>query len=295
MSALTIAMLGGLGAMLGWGVADFFAKVSIDSIGELPSLVWGHVAGTSLLGAALLVDALTGDGVKSGTFSASALLGVAFFGCLQAAVYYLLYKGFGAGQVAVLSPTFASFSGLVALVSILFLDERASVIKVAALAVVFAGVFLLSTAPRESELRFFGAPGFTAVFVAMLLATLWTLGWGQFIEGRSPLPLTFSMYAAMTVALAIVARSQRVSLVGLERSAVLPLAVIGLGEAGAYAALSWAYSRTSLISVVALLSGAFSLPTILLARTFLNERLRLAAALGAVAVLGGTGLLALAS
>ena len=46
--ALLIAILAGLGGMIGWGFADFFAKKTIDRIGDIPSLVWAHVFGTSI-------------------------------------------------------------------------------------------------------------------------------------------------------------------------------------------------------------------------------------------------------
>lgn len=35
---LFIAIIAGLGAMLGWGISDFFAKKSVDKIGPLVSL-----------------------------------------------------------------------------------------------------------------------------------------------------------------------------------------------------------------------------------------------------------------
>jgi drug/metabolite transporter (DMT)-like permease len=70
--------------------------------------------------------------------------------------------------------------------------------------------------------------------------------------------------------------------------------MIGVGETTAYAALTWAYSRTDLTSVIAVLSGAFSLPTIILARLFLRERMSGLQTMGAVAVLCGTMFLAVA-
>ena len=53
-SALTIAVLAGLGGMLGWGAADFFAKKTIDKIGAIASLVWAHIFGTTILAIAVL-------------------------------------------------------------------------------------------------------------------------------------------------------------------------------------------------------------------------------------------------
>ncbi len=46
---LLIAVLAGLGGMLGWGLADFFAKKTIDEVGDVVSLVWAHIFGTIVL------------------------------------------------------------------------------------------------------------------------------------------------------------------------------------------------------------------------------------------------------
>jgi drug/metabolite transporter (DMT)-like permease len=279
--------------MIGWGLADFFAKVSIDDIGELPSLAWGHLVGTIVLGILTLARAFGASDIHYGHVTVGVVASLIFFGFLQAIVYFLLYKGFAVGQVAVLSPTFASFSGIVALVSILFLGESVTVGKLLALAAVFAGVMLLSAAPAEGEqVRFFGAPGVNIVLAATLLAAGWTLGWVHLVYGRDPISFAFFMYSAMTLVLFGIAKQQKVSLTRLPRRTWIPLVAIGLGEAGAYAALSWGYSSTSLTSIVVLLSGAFSLPTILLARVFLGERLQRLAVVGVAAVIVGTGILA---
>lgn len=42
---LLIAILTGLVAMLGWGFADFFAKKTIDEIGDLATLFWSQLIG----------------------------------------------------------------------------------------------------------------------------------------------------------------------------------------------------------------------------------------------------------
>lgn len=293
MTPLTIAVLGGAGAMLGWGLADLFAKISIDDVGELPSLAWGHLVGTVILGVATLARAGSATDIHYGRLSPNVFLGLAFFGSLQAVVYYLLYKGFGQGQVACLSPTFASFSGLVALGSILFFSESATVAKIVALATIFVGIMFLSSEPKtELGLQIFKTPGFRAVIAATGLATIWTLGWAHLVGGHDPIFYAFAMYAFMTLAIFLLAWHQGADLSSVPRRAVPALVVIGCGETAAYASLSWGYSRTSLTSVVALLSGAFSLPTIILASVFLRERLRPLQVLGATAVIGGVVVIA---
>ncbi len=103
-NTLFIALLAGLGGMLGWGFADFFAKLTIDRIGELKSLVWAHAFGTSLF-ILIAVEQMT---LQSKNFQmpagVTAWIGLAAFGVLQTIVYWLVYIGFGKGLLAVLNP-----------------------------------------------------------------------------------------------------------------------------------------------------------------------------------------------
>ena len=115
---MIIAVLAGLGGMLGWGLADFFAKKTIDVIGDVTTLIWAHVIGTAIILAALGFEVANGE---QGNLPSEwrSWIGLIGFGGLQAAVYLFMYRGFGKGQVAVLAPLFASFAGLVALFSVL--------------------------------------------------------------------------------------------------------------------------------------------------------------------------------
>jgi drug/metabolite transporter (DMT)-like permease len=70
------------------------------------------------------------------------------------------------------------------------------------------------------------------------------------------------------------------------------LVLIGACDVAAFALLSIGLHSTSMVSVVAMLSGAFSLPTIVLARLFLDERLTRRQLLAASLVIAGIGLLA---
>src|SRR5712692_11710616 len=139
---LVIAVIAGLGGMLGWGLADFFAKKTIDEVGHVVSLVWAHVFGTLILCAVALVQS-RGQLVSIPDDARTWAL-LATFGALQAAVYFLVYRGFGKGQLALLNPVFASFSGLTAVFSIALFGEAVSAGRAAALVVVFGGILLIS-------------------------------------------------------------------------------------------------------------------------------------------------------
>lgn len=271
--SLAAAVLAGLGGMFGWGLADFFAKKTVDAIGDVASLVWAHLCGTAVIGAILLVQVGAGETVALGWTD---WLSLAAFGALQAVVYLFVYRGFGKGQVAILAPLFASFAGLVAFVSVVALGEPSSVQLVVGLVVVFAGVVLLNADPARLRLRRFGlirTPGFNEIAIATVLATAWTLGWDRFIAGHDWLSCAAVMYAFMTIALLVYGRTQRASFSVVRGGSLWAyLALIGGCEVGAYVAVSWGYEATTHTSVVALVSGAFALPTMALARIFLGER-----------------------
>src|SRR4051794_12802773 len=55
MREAVIAVAAGLSAMLGWGFADFFAKVTIDRIGSLAALVWAHLTGAVVITTVVVV------------------------------------------------------------------------------------------------------------------------------------------------------------------------------------------------------------------------------------------------
>jgi drug/metabolite transporter (DMT)-like permease len=97
----------------------------------------------------------------------------------------------------------------------------------------------------------------------------------------------------MTVAIILYAKSKKIHLRITKPSMWKFLILIGLCETIAYLAITIGYSTTSETSVVALLSGAFSLPTIILARTFLKEKVSALQTIGAVFIIIGIILLAL--
>src|SRR5258708_4035731 len=212
---LIVAVLAGLGGMIGWGLADFFAKKTIDKIGDIASLGWGHVCGTvaffALLGYQLFING------KTVYIAASAYewLGVVFFGALQAAVYFFVYKGFSKGQVGVLSPIFASFSGFVALFSVLIFGETVPSIFLLGLVPLFLGILFVNidiTALKSKKIALVATPGFKEVAIATALAVFWTLGWHKFITGKDWLLYAALMYAFMTLALLLYALLKKIDL-----------------------------------------------------------------------------------
>src|SRR5438270_13105422 len=116
-STLYIALLSGLGAMLGWGTADFFAKKTIDEIGDLRTLFWQQLFGIFPLIAIFLIHPTIPHMQRFD------LLFLLMFGVASALSYLPLYTGFGKGQISLLSPVMASYSVVVVALSVIILGE----------------------------------------------------------------------------------------------------------------------------------------------------------------------------
>lgn len=292
---LLIAILAGLGGMFGWGFADFFAKKTIDAVGDIVSLGWGHVFGTVALFCAVIYRSLSGGAQIALPAEPNIWLFLVFFGALQALVYFLVYKGFGKGQVGVLSPIFASFSGFTAVISISIFGETVGATVLLGLALLFFGILIINIDPKafiERQIRLLAVPGFREVAAATLLAVVWTLSWDRFIGDQDWLMYAFLMYGFMTLTILIAALINKIDLRVSSSNMWIFLAAIGIAEAVAYGAISIGYGFTQFTSVVALLSGAFSLPTIVLAKIYLKEQITKSQVLGIISTIVGIMLLA---
>jgi drug/metabolite transporter (DMT)-like permease len=295
MSDLAIAILAGLGGMLGWGFADFFAKKTIDQLGDVVTLVWGHIFGTILICLIALYELVSNVHPLELPQSGITWLGLLFFGVLQAAVYLFVYRGFSKGQLALLNPIFASYSGVVALLSILIFGELITGHLLLGIVTIFVGIFLLNVdaeAFRDGKINFLNVPGFNEVAVAAVLAAIWTISWDRFILGEDWLSYAAYMYLFMSAALLLYVFIRKIPL-RIQNGALWKYVVlIGLCETGAYLSISWGFSQAGHASIVALLSGAFSLPTIILSRAFLKEKTTRLQTIGSLVIIAGIVLLA---
>jgi drug/metabolite transporter (DMT)-like permease len=291
---LLIAVVAGLGGMFGWGSADFFVKKTVDRVGAIVSLVWAHLFGTIILIAIALFQLIFTGKLIYIPQNIQEWGGLVIFGTLQMVVYYFAYEAFGKGKLAILNPIFASFTGLVALASVMFLGEVVSDALALSLLTIFSGVILINLDIEGLKAKRINVvAGLKEILIATLLAAVWTIGWSIFVEGKDFLSYALFMYAFMTVAAFILSKIMKVKLKVAKKDSNLWkfLVLIGLGEIIAYLAISLGYSATSFTSVVALISGAFSLPTIILARLFLKEKVTLIQTIGSIVIIAGIAIL----
>ncbi|MDQ3014606.1 MAG: DMT family transporter [bacterium] len=294
-SELLVAIGAGLGGMLGWGLADFFAKKTIDEIGDVVTLAWGHVFGTATLFIVAVYQVVINKQSVEVATDYRTLTLLVTFGIIQAIIYLLLYIGFGKGQVSVLNPIFASFSGITAILSIVLLNETTSGSLAIGLTAIFIGILLVSidfkALKHKRRVSFTHIPGFKEVVIATIFAAVWTLFWDIFLGGSDWLSYTLYMYSFMTIAIIIIAIVRGINLLKIKSGMWVYLILIGAFEIVAYLAIAWGYSTTNKTSIVALLSGAFSLPTVILARLFLKEKITTNQTVGGLIIVTGIILL----
>lgn len=292
---LTIAIIAGLGGMLGWGFADFFAKKTIDVIGDIASLVWAHsIASLLLLGYVIqrYINDATAFPVAFEEWSI-----IFFFGALQALVYILVYRGFAKGKLAILNPVFSSYAGITALLSIALFSEVVSDSLLVGLAVIFAGILLISmdlTGLKKRRLRMAGHAGLPEILLATVFAAIWTLFWAQFISEKDWKIYASLMYISMSVVIIWYAFLTQAKLV-VKKTAVWKFLIgIGIAEIVAYVSISYGFSETTRTSVIALLSGAFALPVLILSRVFLKEKVDWIHRVGSFAIIFGIVIISIA-
>lgn len=286
---LLIAVLTGLGAMLGWGFADFFAKKTIDKIGDITTLFWNQFIGIFPILALYLFSPSV---PKLSNFE---LIALAILGIWSGLSYLPVYIAFGKGKISLLSPIFASYAVVVALLSAFFLKEVIPVNRQIAFLIVFSGILLINGDPR-GVLSFFRrrkvgevekVEGLLEIFLAVSLYSVWLIVLDHFINGRYWVPYLLVIRVFSAISLFSYAKLKKQTLQVKYGSLWKFLILIGLFDVAAFSSVSFGFSKTSFVSVVAMLSGAFSLPTIILARTFLKERVTKTQTVGSLIIILG--------
>jgi drug/metabolite transporter (DMT)-like permease len=292
---LFIAIVAGLGGMIGWGFSEFATKKSVDVVGTISSLVWAHIFGSMILFVLLLSRPFLAHNSAMLPATSEDWLALVFSGALQAVVYYFAYKAFEEGEVSILSPIFASFAGIVALLSLLLFGEALNIRLVPALVLIFMGTILINLdlkSLRAGQIRIKAVPGLKDIIIATILAAIWTLGWNEITKNKDWLVYTSFMFLFMTLSAYALAKLTSTNILKIKAGVWKFLWLIAIGEVVAYLAITYGYARTTHTSIVALLSGASSAVTIMLARVFLKEKMTRLQTVGSITVITGIVFLA---
>lgn len=271
-----IAIFTGLGGMLGWGLTDFFAKKSIDRIGDIPTLFWGQLFGLIPLSILFFLSDLYIP-QKMITFWPFVII----LGAWTGLAYIPVYVAFRKGKASLISPMQATYSALVIVVSALFFHEIISIGRLINLAIIFIGVLFIKINIQDLLSMFSGKKngkseeikGLKEILFASLLYAVWIIALDRFINGEYWLPYLFVVHLISVVSIYLYAIFKNINLKFKDRHIWKFLIVIGFCDVFAFSSFYYGLSKTSYTSIVVMLSSAFSLPTIILAHFFLRERI----------------------
>ncbi|MGH2635542.1 MAG: EamA family transporter [Actinomycetota bacterium] len=169
-------MIFGLGAAIGWGLADLWAAMSGRRIGSGRTVVAAQVTAALALSAIVLVarpDLGRLDAVI-GWLLPNALL--------TAAAYATLYRALELGPVAVVSPVLASYAVIPVLLAVVLLGETLGPWETMGVAVTIAGAVLTSTDIRALRAGTAARPaGLRLAVVSTLLfgVATYVMGWAS--------------------------------------------------------------------------------------------------------------------
>jgi len=167
-------MIYGLGAALGWGLADVMVALIARRIGSFVTLVIGQLA--SLIAFTMLWL----SGVTSVGHLHPALLLLPLIGVSGALSYVCFYRALELGPIALVSPIAAGYAAIVIALALLILREPVPPLAVVGAFVAIGGVVLAST-----DLHDIGVPRDgprSGVFFAVL--AMLGFGFGAFLIGH---------------------------------------------------------------------------------------------------------------
>lgn len=283
-----IAFIAGLSGMLGWGISDFFAKKTIDKIGDLKTLIGSQLIG----GFFLLIYFLLIKGqvpVISGTL----LLYVSLLAALDGAGYLFLYRAFQKGVVSIVSPIASSAAGFSVIVAIVLFKEQVSFLGLVGVALILLGILITSTDYKDLRKSFSKANltnGVPEAIISMILLGFWFPLWDRFVGDKEWLFWLIVSKFIMGIMLCIYfyLTNKGNKILSGYRSVIKILIPVAMLDALAYLGTTWGYSvtvnTTSLITVIA---NAYSLPTIILAYFLLKERVSRQQVIGIASMIAG--------
>jgi drug/metabolite transporter (DMT)-like permease len=275
-----------LAAGLSWGSADFVGGLITRRLSAATVLLVSQGVGLVFTG---FLVVLLGEPIPALRYW---LIGVG--GGLAASIgLAALYRGLALGPMSIVAPM-ASLSVIPPVVVGFLQGDAPAATQLLGMALAAGGVALAVRASDASEPAHatrsqplasgIGLALTAAVFLGLLVVSLDAAGeggaaWGVFVIRLTSVPI-------FLVAVALSGDRRRP-----DRGDLGTLALVGLFDNGANVLFALA-SQRGLLSLVAVLGSLYPVSTVLLARTFLRERLSPAQSIGVVAAFAGVALIA---
>lgn len=272
MNSLSIAILAGLGAMLGWGISDFFVKKSLDKVDNLVFMFWFQLV--SLISLAVYVP-FSGQWQN---FPYEQLPELMVLTVVSLLALFMFFRALKRGKVSVISPINASYAIFVIPVSMFFFKEQVSSTTLIVLGIIILGIILTSLDIKgilqdgldKSDL----SKGVPSVLINVAILAFWIPFWDNFISDKSWLMSLFLFRVLSVLILSLIILFKKVKVTIGNRSTMKWIIISALLYSLASVSFDWGFGVTPHTSLVTVLSATFFVPTLLLGQIFLKEKLQ---------------------
>ena len=259
-----IAVLGGLGAALAFGISTLCYSRSARLLSPFVVLAW-----VMLIGIALVIPGVLLFGLPV-TFSSDSVFWLAMVGIGNVAGLLLEFVALRLGKVGIVA-TIASTEGAIAAVFAVIAGEPLSVVVAVALAVVAVGVALTTIVP--GEVASLEAPSTRRAAILATGAAI-LFGLGLFATGRvaDAVPVIWVLVPARVIGVFGIALPFAVTgRLTLTRPAVPLVVIAGVAEVFGFA--SFAIGAREAVAVSAVLVSQFATVSLVLAFLLFGERM----------------------
>lgn len=279
---MSMGIIYGLIAALGWGAGDFLITRATRQIGWQWTLLLAQLTGIVAIGLVLLgrSDPLPLWGPAWPMAVAVNLLNLA--GTL------LLYRAFAIGTLAIVSPISASFAAVTAALALLD-GEQLGAITLAGTGLVIGGVVVVSRGPGKGRADLRGVPEAIGVAISFGLF-FWLIGDVTATFGIAwPVLIGRIVTALGAVMILVLSRPARPRLGAAHGGLIIAASAL---DTIAFLSFNTGIA-TAYVSVVTALASIFSAVTVVLAWLVLRERLARSQWLGVAGILAGVLLVSL--
>ncbi len=282
---LQIALISGISAMVGWGLADFFTKKTVDKIDDFRTYFWTNIIGMIPLVAYLIFNFQIPD------LNLLTVLYVLLLSFLPTFGILLYFRGLSKGKASVISPVYSTYAAFAVLISFLIFNEAIVGITWLGLGIIFLGTLLASFDYNEFKKIDFEArdltKGVKETLIAALIIGIYFPLWDQFLANDGWGFFLLLTYVFPVFILLSFSKLKKKKIRVKNKSLWKWLLIIGILNTVAFLFLIWGFEKTKFTSIISVISATSPIITISLARIFLKEEISLTQKIGIVLVLVG--------
>ncbi|MEX1061667.1 MAG: DMT family transporter [Patescibacteria group bacterium] len=267
MNVVLIGILGGLGAMIGFGFSDFFAAKAVRKINPVQTLFLSWFISLVVLAPFVLLN------LSSLSIDRLLLLKILFYSFNFALGNALFYRALEIGPVSITSPVSSSYPLIAVMVAVLFFAESLLLPQYLAIGLIIGGILLASFHFERFPIHIAKKEG---IIFALIAAFLWGTAIpvsGQVIAEIGWLNTLFYQLVFGLPWLYLMFGFKKGGLRNLWGPGIgMPL-VWGIGIFYLLAVMAFNFGlEKSLVSIVTPVSATYPLITIALALTVLKEK-----------------------